>query len=257
VPTTIGLGPADLESNIVFRCHELLEDEFQSHVGASYLPSKAVTTKFKGGLFKEDWESVGHKFYRSMSEDRRVQKKTQSKMGVSLGSLSPLSLSSIRPPFLSSFENFLNRPWFRRIWVYPEVLLAPRDKDDNHLVTIVAGNSTMRWLNLIELVRAIEEFSYTIRYFKQGQGDNLAWFRQSWYWPTTGSQSYSDLTLTEYFSRTRKFEASDPRDKIFALLHVARDTRERIHSDPRILPDYEKSLEEVVSNYQSIGIMLS
>jgi hypothetical protein len=248
------LGPADHQSNIVFRCHELLEDELQAFLGASYLPSKAATTKFNGGMLKEDWGSIGRKFCLSMVQDKKAN------MFFSVGSLPPelpsLPVSEMGSLFLSSFEQFLDRPWFRRIWVYPEVLLAPRDKDGNHLVTIVAGNTTMRWLSLIELVRAIEEFSYTSRYFKKKQGENLTWFRNSWYWPTTGSRSYSDLTLTEYFSRTRQFEASDPRDKIFALFHVARDTRERIHSDPRVLPDYEKSFEEVVLNYQSIGIML-
>jgi hypothetical protein len=79
-------------------------------------------------------------------------------------------------------------------------------------------------------------------------------FQNAWYWPTYGERT--GCGLTEYFSRTSQLLASDPRDKIFALLHVAHDTRHRIHTDTRLLPDYNKSLLNVLLDYSKAGINL-
>jgi hypothetical protein len=56
--------------------------------------------------------------------------------------------------------------------------------------------------------------------------------------------------------RTARFQASDPRDELFALLHLARDTRELMHVEPRLSPDYEKPVMGVILDFCQAGIHL-
>jgi len=158
--------------------------------------------------------------------------------------------------FLSSLDDFLSRPWFRRIWVYPEVILAKCDKIGRRIVTVVAGDLSMRWVDLNEFIRALELFSDTNRSFMVEPGNNLSWFRDSRYWPTTSPHSRQGLSFSEYFERTINFLASDPRDKFFALLHLARDTLETMQADLRLQPNYEKSVIDIIHDFRMAGIRL-
>ena len=58
-----------------------------------------------------------------------------------------------------SLDKLLSRPWFRRIWVLQEVILAPYDKIDGPLVITFIGALRVLYHDLIEVVQASRHFS--------------------------------------------------------------------------------------------------
>jgi hypothetical protein len=56
---------------------------------------------------------------------------------------------------------------------------------------------------------------------------------------------------------TSVFLASDPCDKLFALLHICPDTSERVNGNKLLAPNYEKSIEEVILDCPRGGLHLS
>jgi hypothetical protein len=49
--------------------------------------------------------------------------------------------------------------------------------------------------------------------------------------------------------RTKQFQATDPRDKLFALPQLASDAVDPFVHDPLITPDYTKPIECVISDF--------
>jgi hypothetical protein len=234
----VWLGPDRQDSMAVIRCQALFEQEMRRFLFTT------VSTTSERDLSRETWRQFAHDYRRSL-----IRNSVSSALNRDSSSQQDMSVF-----LFQNLNTFLQRPWFKRIWVYPEVLLAPLDKYGDRRVMIACGHSTMCWQDLLELMHGIENFSYVDRSFHWEKYESITWFRKSWYLPTTGSAAYSNLTLAEYCLRTVDFEASDPRDKIFALLHLAKNTRERIHTDPKLLPDYTTSWLEIMFNYSRQGI---
>jgi hypothetical protein len=55
--------------------------------------------------------------------------------------------------------------------------------------------------------------------------------------------------ILDLMERTRHFKATDPRDRFFALLHIASDTSAIFRTENLISPDYTKSIEAVVRDF--------
>lgn len=58
---------------------------------------------------------------------------------------------------------------------------------------------------------------------------------------------FSDPDIDTLIKHMSHFCASDPRDKLVAILQLASDTRACMH-DPLIMPNYRKSLEVVMDD---------
>lgn len=246
----VWLGLADQDSTAVFRGQAIFKQEERGYFWDSVSINLQKTSRRY--VSKEILRQIAHDYRSALVRDSVSDAlRRQEVRGTSLTPQPPPDMSMV---LLRNLDNFLRRPWFKRIWVYPEVLLAPLDKYGNRLVTIVCGNSTISWPHLLELIYAIENFSYVDRSFHWEKYESITWFRRSWYLPTRGSTIHSNLKLAEYCLRTADFEASDPRDKIFALLHLAQDTQTRIHQDPKLLPDYAKSWLDIMFDYSRQGI---
>ncbi|KAH7406832.1 heterokaryon incompatibility protein-domain-containing protein [Phaeosphaeria sp. MPI-PUGE-AT-0046c] len=246
----VWLGLEDSDSSYVFRYH----DEFERKLQASLQESRQhllPTVMFPGS-----WQLKA--LTRSIS--RSILKETEANT-TPLPVVDPdhwhttrtSSPSDIHYRFSVSVEKLLGRPWFRRIWVYPEVFLAPRDEHDERLVTVVIGSRTLRWSDLVQLTRAAILQPFSIDRATNLSMINLSWFQQSWDW---SHESLSTVTLAQCVYRTRGFSASDPRDKIFALLHLAQDTKDCICTDSRLMPYYERPLLDIILKYVGIGILL-
>lgn len=52
-----------------------------------------------------------------------------------------------------------------------------------------------------------------------------------------------------YFTSTKEFRASNPSDKLFALFHISKDTRDIVITNALVRPDYEKSVERVIVDF--------
>jgi hypothetical protein len=246
----VWLGAADEWSKVIFECHHLLEAEYQAFPELSYLRSTYPRLRSEREEFRKSRQIIETAFWRSVATSWQLPQ-------------SPITERSLKHIFGDSLDSFVQRPWFRHMWVFPEVLLAPFDSNNIRLVTIIVGDSTMRWFHLIELVNLAwfgvdgSAERNSVIHAQYPAWNHLNWFDRSW---VMGSRNFDDRPwsefLKDYIFLTERFLASDPRDKVFALLHLAEDTRSRLHTDSRLLPDYEKSILQMVLDYSDAGIIL-
>ncbi|KAF5594051.1 heterokaryon incompatibility protein [Fusarium subglutinans] len=123
---------------------------------------------------------------------------------------------------------FISRPWFRRLWVRQEILLAGKD------TIILAGDDSLPWLHFrsaIEIIAAKREalvdkvdILIMVEFFN--------------------ARSFSALRLLrDFFSLvayTHACEVTEPRDRVFALLGLAEGG-----FTSKIVVDYRKNIKDV------------
>lgn len=80
------------------------------------------------------------------------------------------------------------------------------------------------------------------------------WFALAWGW--LSSTRFRTRSFVYNYESTFAFLASDPRDKLFALLHISSDTRTRLTEDTLMWPNYEKTIPEIILDFSQKGIHL-
>ena len=136
-----------------------------------------------------------------------------------------------------SHNNLLSRPWYSRIWIVQEVFLAPRSEEGGRKVQFRVGDSTIHWQDTMHTRMILPGYGLL----------SVGKACRSWYALIDMDERFSALDIDFLLTFTSHFCASDPRDKLFALLQLASDTRESM-DDPLIMPDYTKSLADVVDD---------
>ena len=141
-------------------------------------------------------------------------------------------LTSLRQPL----ERFFSYPWFHRIWIIQEVIMAES-------VLIFFGTFVLNWKTIT-------------REDTTGSDDSKTWNAHyealRHIQPSLASQlppvlrlsnriKFTGASLVDLLSTTRTCLASDPRDKVFALLGLMTVQ----HTAPSLRPDYTKSKEEI------------
>lgn len=133
----------------------------------------------------------------------------------------------------------LRREWFQRMWMVQELAQA-------HEAIVVFGDETENWDDIFQpLASAILSFDYHALPDKTLESiSNLlildgirARFKE---------KLHNRYTLAELISLTRHFKATDPRDKIFALVGLAGDVRS---SDWEVSADYSTSVADVFKRF--------
>jgi hypothetical protein len=132
-----------------------------------------------------------------------------------------------------SLKRMFSRTWFSRIWIIQEVAFAKS-------ITVLCGRYLLLWE---DCVKACEFLSYSVGNDLQAPSTI----------PYAGSNAeilsniqVSDPTnLLDILVMTRSFEASDPRDKIFAILGLATLGRNQLSATELIRVDYELTPAEV------------
>ncbi|KAL8774318.1 MAG: hypothetical protein Q9209_001069 [Squamulea sp. 1 TL-2023] len=124
-----------------------------------------------------------------------------------------------------SIARLLDRPWFSRLWIWQEVFFA------HNGAIIVCGDSIMSWA---EFCRAI------LYLFMRGLPGEIPRLVK------TISQAHEIIVtqdqspLLDVLRRTKDAQCSDPRDKIYGVLNLTKES-ERLG----IRPDYTKTTLEV------------
>ncbi|KAF1958952.1 HET-domain-containing protein [Byssothecium circinans] len=118
-------------------------------------------------------------------------------------------------------RRFLQKRWFDRVWVLQEVAFA-------RLATLIAGDKATHWTSVA--IKKLLEL-----------GSNLEYVLPSaLYWePAT----QPDLSLLDVLHRSRNCSASDPRDKVFAVLGLM---SKKIQDEIQV--DYSLSHEDIFTN---------
>lgn len=139
-------------------------------------------------------------------------------------------------------STLFNFPWFRRIWVLQEVFNATR-------IVVVCGEQTTSWFSILQanvsnnrsmmmpgplnarVMPALFSDLFTItRLSNQGHFG---------YAPQTPVADILDIVVAGL-----DLDASDPRDKLFALLNLTQPSNDSV-----LRPDYEKDVSTIFRNF--------
>ena len=160
-----------------------------------------------------------------------------------------------------ALRHFLERPWFQRVWVVQEVVAASK-------IVIIFGPTMADWEPMVQVLMAIRiqnlhrPLMVTLERNVMDRPSGLDIIGQFQELRLRTLASYNSLPTLEFcLIATCAFKATDPRDKIFAVLGMASDA-----ADPEFDPDYDvRSTPEsvftavarhmITRNRGSIGIL--
>jgi hypothetical protein len=129
----------------------------------------------------------------------------------------------------------LAREYWRRTWIIQEITLAPT-------ITIVCGASIIDWNLLVAAMKLKHTEMLQFEMTRLAMNRPLVNFLEI---ERTRFQKYSaSNSIESLVIRWRNSWATDPRDKIFALLGLAADVE-----DGDIVPDYHKTVDQVYCDF--------
>lgn len=145
--------------------------------------------------------------------------------------------------FMDHFLDILKRPWFHRVWVIQEVVLA------RHEQIVHVGSHTIRWSELLDVSKSCINKDPIVPPkdldFRLGlAGGNLGRLE------SMRRRTVVGTGLTFYRCASESFEATDKRDKVYGLLGIC-----KFEGVDRIIPDYSKTLTQVLAQATMVSIM--
>ncbi|ETS79688.1 hypothetical protein PFICI_09541 [Pestalotiopsis fici W106-1] len=156
------------------------------------------------------------------------------------------SLPAINSPRWFSLFRFLRREWFSRVWVVQEIYFSPN-------VLFYCGDRTTRYAPLFYTTEWIlrngmhvnhsafrerhRQWSISKDFSSGTPGLNILGMRPECY----GGQP---PMLAQLLSSHRSFNATDPRDKVYAMMHLPPFRSEY----PELVPDYRRSAEDIYTD---------
>ena len=157
-------------------------------------------------------------------------------------------------------NGLLENPWFRRVWVMQEVIMAPRivrsglDRDQS-CIRILIEDDVIDFdiletaIEKLESARAAADLVYS---GQDQRASTLTRYRSMLIFarhrharlcgPPFSSER--EISIVDILADTWAFESTDPRDKIFAVNKFA-----KIPEESKLRPDYESSVEEIHIRY--------
>lgn len=127
---------------------------------------------------------------------------------------------------LRRLSAIFKRRWWKRIWIVQEVVAARE-------LVILCGKDILPWAFVRRACNEIRQSEFS-------SGEKAKLLRNSGYRNYTALDNFrarrGTMSLTKYLQCTKDYEASDMRDKLYALIGVASDI-----SPEDIVPDYAKS----------------
>ncbi|KAK3996171.1 heterokaryon incompatibility protein-domain-containing protein [Cladorrhinum sp. PSN332] len=134
---------------------------------------------------------------------------------------------------LVGLRGLFRQPWWKRIWIIQEVVAARE-------IVVFYGNEIIPWSFLRVICRAVQLEEFRTQSVK---GGILRGCRYRKFTALDNFRKHRTLPLIRLLQGTRDYDASDPRDKLYALLGMALDV-----STELLVPDYSKSAETVFRN---------
>ncbi|KAH8649884.1 hypothetical protein BX600DRAFT_473736 [Xylariales sp. PMI_506] len=128
-------------------------------------------------------------------------------------------------------HDLFNRPWFTRIWVVQEVVAASSDPE------VLCGPFVRPWSDVARVAEFMHEIGITGATIRTSNTINVARVRE-----------FRDrrLMLFQLIQRTLRYQATDPRDKLFALYGLVCDKERDILAGSKYFEiNYEKPVRDV------------
>ena len=139
-----------------------------------------------------------------------------------------------------ALRNLLSRPWFERLWIVQEIIMAAGN------MILLYGGSFIAWDTLAEVIVTMEThgLSWLIVQSIDEEADPIApaglLNTACVHAMKNMKNAQQPICLQLALIYCLRFKATDPRDKIFALLGLATDA-----SDPVLNPNYEATARDV------------
>ncbi|KAH7377554.1 heterokaryon incompatibility protein-domain-containing protein [Cadophora sp. MPI-SDFR-AT-0126] len=169
--------------------------------------------------------------------------------------LSPMSLRQKRipnpkvealetrgPKDFEEYDIFFSEAYWRRAWVIQEITVGAQ-------VSILYGNMEFQWEDVAAFFTLLKRHAKSQLFprFQKTHGlDHLLEFRERFFIKRT------PISLFEALNLSRKALATDPRDKIFALLGLCHDGTTFVP-----VPNYRQSLESIIADMSKNMMMLN
>ena len=163
--------------------------------------------------------------------------------GISVEDVLQFTCTTLHSPRWRALREFLKRPWFRRIWVYQEVVLARR-------IQMVCGPLSVDFQDFAPVIHwLLYNETSTILHYKDDPKErgvigrpragfmHLSRMHETRYNAIHKNQL---LTLEDHLCEPVYWEATEPRDMIYAVLGIVAEG-----NDPELKPDYKKSVVDV------------
>ncbi|KAG4435479.1 hypothetical protein IFR05_009051 [Cadophora sp. M221] len=132
-------------------------------------------------------------------------------------------------PPTAGVEDLLRRPWFRRVWVLQEVAAAKE-------LYIACGDIAIRGEDFYEEINGIVGFYASFTKMMRLYRPVLEFMN-----PASPIFQAGTMPLSLLIEMFRSWEATDPRDKVYALLGLSSDAR----NAPSLRPDYKLSQSQI------------
>lgn len=137
---------------------------------------------------------------------------------------------------LPQLAKFFERPWFSRTWIIQEVLLS-----DRRQIVAYIGPDQVKWDIIRSWSKALELGDDDWNAQRPGMFELLDSYEGHIGTPARPFLNWKQLL--EVLRRTANHNCSDPRDKIFALLSLFKDTTPK-----ELKADYNRSLHNVYAS---------
>ncbi|KAK5663725.1 hypothetical protein OQA88_4156 [Cercophora sp. LCS_1] len=137
-------------------------------------------------------------------------------------------------------QTLFNHPWFQRVWVVQEAVL-PRK------TIIRLGKEAIDWEELIFINEVLEQRGYRIQ-VPNLRGEQT----MPDIWRILGGPKVhkaGQLSILVVFLAALDLKATDPRDKLFALLAFGKETCQSDRIPPLLRPDYIKPVKNVMADF--------
>ena len=146
---------------------------------------------------------------------------------------------------VSALKEFFSRPWFYRVWVVQEAVASQN-------VLVICGQLQLPWSDLCD---ACDHIDYLVSRTPQRNAYVETLYRSTHAMRSLTSKKSlankarnSEFGLLNLLWLFRHFAAKDPRDKVYALLGLARGVQEQTALVDSFQPDYAKSVEVVYAD---------
>ncbi|KAK0651079.1 heterokaryon incompatibility protein-domain-containing protein [Cercophora newfieldiana] len=143
-------------------------------------------------------------------------------------------------------ETFFHHPWFQRVWVVQEAILAPK-------TTLHSASEAIDWSEvlLVNEVTSSVEFASSASNLRMRNSMPSVWktlVHAHQKRTDRDDEKTSPLTILQVFLAALDMKATDPRDKLYALLPFGRETGLG-DIPPALKPDYNKPLARVLADF--------
>lgn len=161
---------------------------------------------------------------------------------ISIDRFSRLGIPEEKAQIWTAARNFFHRPWFSRIWVVQEVVLAQR-------VEMVCGDWSFDFDDLVFAVRIAMHLNISFTSEEHGEESHSLVLLALVTTLRICRRDEKHLELLQILEKCRRFSASDAHDYCYGLLALAIDGQ-----DPALAPDYRQTVRADYIRYAKYSI---